>query len=81
MSNALSEQSLTTVNLRSLAKIANEETLDIVLRAACHPVVKLNMPKKFLGPVCDAPLKMTSEALREKIAVNLLPNGKRAALK
>ena len=81
LSNALSKQSLATANLSSLAKIADEETLDIILWAACHPMVQLNMPEKFLGPVHDLPPKTTGEALRKKIAVNLLPNGKRAALK
>ena len=44
-------------------------------------MVQLNMPENFLGPVHDLPLKMTGEALREKIAVNFQPNGKRVALK
>ena len=44
-------------------------------------MVQLNVPERFLGPVQDPPPKMTGEALWEKIAVNLLPNGKRAVLK
>ena len=76
LSNALLEQSLATMNLSSLSKVANEKTLDIILRAVFHPMVQLNMPKKCLGPVHDAPPKMTSKALREKIAVNLLSNEK-----
>ena len=47
LSNALSEQSLTTVNLSSLAKIADEETPGIILRVACCPMVQLNIPKSF----------------------------------
>ena len=44
-------------------------------------MVQLNVPERFLGPVWDPPPKMTGEVLWEKIAVNLLPNGKRAVLK
>ena len=44
-------------------------------------MVQLNVPERFLAPVWDPLLKMTREALREKIAMNLLPNGKRAVLK
>ena len=44
-------------------------------------MVQLNMLERFLSPVWDPPLKMTGEALREEIAVNLLLNRKRAVLK
>ena len=44
-------------------------------------MVQLNVPERFLGPVWDPPPKTTGEALWEKIAVNLLPDGKRAVLK
>ena len=44
-------------------------------------MVQVNVPERFLGPVWDPPPKMTRETLREKIVMNLLPNGKRAVLK
>ena len=73
LSNALSEQSLAAANFSPLAKITDEETLDIVLRTACRLMVQLNIPEKYLGPA--------SKVLHEKIAVNLLPNSKRVILK
>ena len=81
MSNALSEQSLVAANLSSLAKIADEEMLDIVLKAACRPMVQINVLEKYLNPVCDPVPKTSREEQFEKIALNLLPNGKRAVLK
>ena len=44
-------------------------------------MVQLNVPERFLGPTQDPPPMTTREALREKIAVNLLLNGKKAVLK
>ena len=63
LSNVLSEQSLAAANISYLVKIADEETLDIVLRAACQLMVQLNVPEKYLGLVRDPPLKTTGEAL------------------
>ena len=46
LSNVLSEQSLAAANISYLVKIADEETLDIVLRAACQLMVQLQCTRE-----------------------------------
>ena len=69
------------VNLSSLAKITDKETLDIVLRAVCRPMVQLSIPEKYLSPVCDPVPKSSGQKHLEKIKFKLLPNRKKAILK
>ena len=40
----MSEASLVAANISVLGRIADEETFDIVLRAAVHPLIQKNMP-------------------------------------
>ena len=53
IANAQSEASLAAANIAALAKMANAETLDMVLRAAVRPLVQINWPKKYLSPTAD----------------------------
>ena len=53
IANAQSEASLAAANIVALAKMADAETLDMVLRAAVRPLVQINWPEKYLSPTAD----------------------------
>ena len=74
ITNAQSEASLAVANISSLAKIADAETLGIVLKAAVRPLVQINVPEKFLNPAADPKLKSSTEERKQKIMMSLLPN-------
>ena len=74
IANAQSEASLAVVNISSFAKIANAETLDIVLKAAVRPLVQINILDKFLNPTADPKLKSKTEGRKQKFMISLLPN-------
>ena len=48
-------------NMSSLAKIANPETFNMVMKAAAQPMIQINVPEHYLSPVQDPPPKMTAE--------------------
>ena len=74
IANAQSEASLATANISSLAKIADADMLDIVLKVAVRPLVQINWPEKSLSLVTDPKPKSSTEERKQKIIINLLPN-------
>ena len=69
ITNAQLEASLAVANISSLAKIADAETLDIVLKAAVRPLVQINVPEKFLNPAANLKLKSSTEERKQKIII------------
>ena len=60
-------------NMSSLAKIANPETFDMVMKVAAQPMIQINVPEHYLSLVQDPPLKMTAEghlSQLEKVLLN-----------
>lgn len=78
---AQSKSLLVAVNISSLAKIADEETIDTVLRAAACPLVQINVPEHYLNLTQDPKPKTSEQQRLAKIVLNLLPCGKHATLK
>ena len=66
--------SLAAANMSSLAKIADEETFNTVLKASIHPMVQLNILKKYLKLTKDPKPKTTVATRLEKLWNVLLPN-------
>ena len=50
-----------TANISSLAKIADPETFDMVMKAAAQLMIQVNVPECYLSLVQDPPLKTTTE--------------------
>ena len=74
IANAQSEASLAAANIAALARMADAETLDTVLRAAVRPLVQINRPEKYLSLTADPKLIPPEEERKQKIITNLLPN-------
>ena len=74
IANAHSEASLAAANIAALAKMADAETLDTVLRTAARPLVQINWPEKYLSPTADPKPISPEEERKKKIIANLLPN-------
>ena len=74
LSAAHSHMSLTVANMSSLAKISDEETFNTVLKASIHPMLQLNVPKKYLKPTKHPKLETTVATRLEKLWKVLLPN-------
>ena len=66
--------SLAAVNMSLLAKIADEETFNTVLKVSIHPMVQLNIPEKYLKLTEDLKPKTTVATRLEKLQKVLLPN-------
>ena len=47
-------------------KIADADTLDVVLRAVVRPLVQINWPERYLSPVTDPKASSTTEERRKK---------------
>ena len=60
-------------NMSSLAKIANPETFDMVMKVAARLMIQINVPEHYLSPVQDPPLKMTAEERLSWLEKVLLP--------
>ena len=50
-------------NISSLAKIADPETFNMVMKAVARPMIQVNIPECYLSLVQDPPLKTTAECL------------------
>ena len=72
LSEAHAHMSSFTANISSLAKIANPETFNMVMKAAAQPMIQINIPEHYLSLVQDPPLKTTAEHLSQLEKV-LLP--------
>ena len=60
-------------NISSLAKIANPETFDMVMKAAARLMIQVNVPEHYLSPVQDPPLKTTAEERLSRLEKVILP--------
>ena len=60
-------------NMSSLAKIADPETFDMVMKAAARPMIQINIPEHYLSLVQDSPLKTTAEERLSWLEKVLLP--------
>ena len=60
-------------NMSSLAKIANPETFDMVMKAAARLMIQINVPECYLSPVQDPPPKTTAEERLAWLERVLLP--------
>ena len=74
IANAQSEASLAAANIAALARMADAETLDTILRAAIRPLVQINWPEKYLSLTADPKPIPPEEERKQKIITNLLPN-------
>ena len=60
-------------NISSLAKIANPETFDMVMKAVARLMIQVNVPEHYLSPVQDPPLKTTAEECLSRLEKVILP--------
>ena len=60
-------------NMSSLAKIANPETFNMVMKAATRLIIQINVPEHYLSLVQDPPPKMTAEEWLSWLERVLLP--------
>ena len=70
---AHTHMSLFVANISSLAKIANPETFDMVMKAAALLMIQINVPEHYLSPVQDPPPKTTAEEHLSQLEKVLLP--------
>ena len=61
------------VNMSSLAKIANPDTFDAVLKATTRPMIQVNIPERFLSPFSEPKPKTMAEEQLLKLEKVLLP--------
>ena len=60
-------------NISSLAKIADPETFDMVMKAAVRPMIQVNIPECYLSLVQDPPPKTTAEECLSQLEKVILP--------
>ena len=60
-------------NMSLLAKIADPETFDVVMKEAAQPMIQINIPGHYLSLVQDPPLKTTAEECLSQLEKVLLP--------
>ena len=68
-----SHMSSFVANMSSLAKIANPETFDMVMKMAAQLMIQINVPEHYLSLVQDPPPKMTAEECLSWLEKVLLP--------
>ena len=61
LSEAHAHMSSFMANISSLAKIADPETFNMVMKAAVRLMIQVNVPERYLSPVQDPPPKTTAE--------------------
>ena len=60
-------------NISSLAKIADPETFDMVMKAVARLMIQVNIPECYLSPVQDPPPKTTAEECLSRLEKVILP--------
>ena len=60
-------------NISLLAKIADPETFDMVMKAAARPMIQVNVPECYLSLVQDPPLNTTAEECLSQLEKVILP--------
>ena len=73
LSEAHAHMSSFVANMSSLAKIADPETFDMVMKAAARLMIQINIPEHYLSLVQDPPPKMTAEERLSQLERVLLP--------
>ena len=73
LSEAHAHMSLFAANISLLAKIADPETFNMVMKAAARPMIQVNIPEHYLSPVQDPPLKTTAEECLSQLEKVILP--------
>ena len=73
LSEAHTHMSSFVANISSLAKIADPETFDMVMKAAARPMIQVNVLERYLSPVQDPPLKTTAEECLSRLEKVILP--------
>ena len=73
LSEAHAHMLLFVANISSLAKIADPETFDMVMKAAARPVIQVNVPEHYLSLVQDPPPKTTAEECLSWLEKVILP--------
>ena len=73
LSKAHAHMSSFAANISSLAKIANPETFDMVMKAAARPMIQVNVLECYLSPVQDPPPKTTAEERLSQLEKVILP--------
>ena len=61
-------------NISSLAKIANPDTFDMVMKAVARPMIQVNVPERYLSPVQDPPPKTTAEECLSQLEKSSSPS-------
>ena len=73
LSEAHAHMSSFMANISSLAKIADPETFDMVMKAAAQPMIQVNIPEHYLSLVQDPPPKTTTEECLSRLEKVILP--------
>ena len=73
LSEAHAHMSSFVANISSLAKIANPETFDMVMKAVARLMIQVNVPEHYLSPVQDPPPKTTAEECLSWLEKVILP--------
>ena len=72
-SEAHAHMSSFMANISSLAKIADPETFNMVMKAAVRLMIQVNIPECYLSPVQDPPPKTTAEECLSRLEKVILP--------
>ena len=73
LSEAHTHMSLFMANISSLAKIADPETFNMVMKAAARLMIQVNILEHYLSPVQDPPPKTTAEECLSQLEKVILP--------
>ena len=73
LSEVHAHMSLFVANISSLAKIADPQTFDMVMKAVARPMIQVNVPEHYLSPVQDPPPKTTAEECLSQLKKVILP--------
>ena len=73
LSEAHTHMSSFVANMSYLAKIADPETFDMVMKVTARPMIQINIPECYLSLVQDPPPKMTAEECLSQLEKILLP--------
>ena len=73
LSEAHAHMSSFVANMSSLAKIADPDMFEAVLKATARPLIQVNIPDQFLNPLSEPQLKTTVEERLRKLEKVLLP--------
>ena len=81
LSEAHAHMTSYAMHMSSLAKIANLDTFDAILKVTVRPLIQINIPERFLSPMSEPKPKMTAKECLLKLEKVLLPRPDAACLK